>query len=150
MQKSSLKRAWINLQAILFKKKINVKWDKKWEAKLEESIVKNADLIREFRKAQKEASKEAISLIKQQTTPENRHEVMLVIKRYNRYLNPFGTLSEKEAHRFEEMLSHFQLNAMQIERDIIQQMVEDEQISMQTATDLRQNLIYDEMLMIQN
>ncbi|MBR8644524.1 hypothetical protein KEH51_07920 [[Brevibacterium] frigoritolerans] len=41
------------MQAILFKKKINVKWDKKWEAKLEDSIVKNADLIREFRKAQK-------------------------------------------------------------------------------------------------
>jgi CPA1 family monovalent cation:H+ antiporter len=39
---------------------------------------------------------------------------------------------------------------MQIERDIIQQMVEDEQISIQTATELRQNLIYDEMIMIQN
>ncbi|MCM3675699.1 hypothetical protein M3699_17950 [Peribacillus simplex] len=138
------------MQAILFKKKINVKWDKKWEAKLEESIVKNADLIRQFRKAQKEASKEAISLIKQKTTPENRHEVMLVIQRYNRYLNPFGTLSEKEANRFKEMVSHFQLNAMQIERDIIQQMVEGEQISLQTATELRQNLIYDEMLMVQD
>ncbi|MDQ0880416.1 hypothetical protein [Peribacillus sp. V2I11] len=120
------------------------------EVKLEESIVKNADLIRQFRKAQKEASKEAISLIKQQTTPENRHEVMLVIQRYNRYLNPFGTLSEKEANRFKEMVSHFQLNAMQIERDIIQQMVEDDQKSMQTATELRQNLIYDEMLMVQD
>lgn len=75
---------------------------------------------------------------------------MLVIQRYNRYLNPFGTLSEKEHISFEEMVSHFQLIAMQIERDIIQQMVEEEQISMQTATELRQNLIYDEMLMIQN
>ena len=57
MQKSSLKRAWINWQAPLYQKKLNVKWDKKWENKLENSIVKNADLIREFRKAQKEASK---------------------------------------------------------------------------------------------
>jgi CPA1 family monovalent cation:H+ antiporter len=65
-------------------------------------------------------------------------------------LNPFGTLSEKEAKHFEEMVSQFQLNAMQIERDIIAQMVEDEQISIQTATELRQNLIYDEMIMIQN
>ncbi|MBR8644523.1 hypothetical protein KEH51_07915 [[Brevibacterium] frigoritolerans] len=89
-------------------------------------------------------------MIKQQTAPENRHEVMLVIQRYNRYLNPFGTLSEKEAKRFEEMVSQFQLNAMQIERDIIAQMVEDEQISIQTATEIRQNLIYDEMIMIQN
>ncbi|MFD6209478.1 Na+/H+ antiporter [Peribacillus sp. NPDC060253] len=150
MQKSYLQRAWIFLQAFLFKKKLNVKWDKKWEAKLEDSLDKNSELIREFRKAQKEASKEAISLIKQQTTPENRHEVMLVIQRYNRYLNPFGTLSEKEANRLHEMVSHFQLNAMQIERDIIQQMVEEDRISTKTATELRQNLIYDEMLMIQN
>lgn len=150
MQKSPLKRAWINWKAIFIKNKINVKWDKKWEAKLENSINKNADLIREFRKAQKEAQKEAMILIKKQTTPENRHEVMLVIQRYNRYLNPFGTLSEKEVNRFEELVSRFQLNAMQIERDIIQQMVEEDQISTTTATELRQNLVYDEMLMIQN
>ncbi|MFJ7745181.1 Na+/H+ antiporter [Peribacillus sp. NPDC097295] len=150
MQKSPLKRAWINWKTLFIKNKINVKWDKKWETKLENSINSNADLIREFRKAQKEAQKEAMILIKQQTTPENRHEVMLVIQRYNRYLNPFGTLSEKEVNRFEEMVSRFQLNAMQIERDIIQQMVEEDQISTKTATELRQNLVYDEMLMIQS
>ncbi|MGE7878788.1 Na+/H+ antiporter [Peribacillus muralis] len=150
VQKSFLQRVWISIQAILFKKKLNVKWDKKWEAKLENSLDKNADLIQEFRIAQKEASKEAISLIKQQTEPENRHEVMLVIQRYNRYLNPFPTLNEKEANRLQEIVSHFQLKAMQIERDIIQQMVEEDRISSKTATDLRQNLIYDEMLMIQN
>ena len=118
--------------------------------KLENSINKNADLIREFRKAQKTAQKEAVLLIKQQTTPENRHEVMLVIQRYNRYLNPFGTLNEKEVNRFEEMVSRFQLNAMQIERDVIQQMVEEDQISTKTATELRQNLVYDEMIMIES
>lgn len=150
MQKSPLKRAWINWKTLFIKNKINVKWDKKWENKLENSINKNADLIREFRKAQKEAQKEAMMVIKQQTTPENRHEVMLVIQRYNHYLNPFGTLSEKEVNRFEEMVSRFQLNAMQIERDIIQQMVEEDQISTRTATELRQNLVYDEMLMIQS
>ncbi|MFJ7676639.1 Na+/H+ antiporter [Peribacillus sp. NPDC097264] len=150
MQKSPLKRAWINWKTLFIKNKINVKWDKKWENKLENSINKNADLIREFRKAQKEAQKEAMMVIKQQTTPENRHEVMLVIQRYNHYLNPFGTLSEKEVNRFEEMVSRFQLNAMQIERDIIQQMVEEDQISTKTATELRQNLVYDEMLMIQS
>ncbi|AOH54956.1 Na+/H+ antiporter [Peribacillus muralis] len=150
VQKSFLQRVWISIQAILFKKKLNVKWDKKWEAKLENSLDKNADLIQEFRIAQKEASKEAISLIKQQTEPENRHEVMLVIQRYNRYLNPFPTLNEREANRLQEIVSHFQLKAMQIERDIIQQMVEEDRISSKTATDLRQNLIYDEMLMIQN
>ncbi|MGM9954624.1 MAG: Na+/H+ antiporter [Peribacillus sp.] len=150
MQKSPLKRAWINWKTLFIKNKINVKWDKKWENKLENSINKNADLIREFRKAQKEAQKEAMIVIKQQTTPENRHEVMLVIQRYNHYLNPFGTLSEKEVNRFEEMVSRFQLNAMQIERDIIQQMVEEDQISTRTATELRQNLVYDEMLMIQS
>ncbi|PJN91749.1 Na+/H+ antiporter [Bacillus sp. mrc49] len=150
VQKSFLQRVWISLQAILFKKKLNVKWDKKWEAKLESSLDKNADLIKEFRQAQKEASKAAISLIKQQIEPENRHEVMLVIQRYNRYLNPFGTLSEKEATNLQEMVSHFQLNAMQIERDIIQQLVEEDRISSKTATELRQNLVYDEMIMIQN
>ncbi|MFJ7831272.1 Na+/H+ antiporter [Peribacillus sp. NPDC097284] len=150
MQKSPLKRAWINWKTLFIKNKINVKWDKKWENKLENSINKNADLIREFRKAQKEAQKEAMMVIKQQTTPENRHEVMLVIQRYNHYLYPFGTLSEKEVNRFEEMVSRFQLNAMQIERDIIQQMVEEDQISTRTATELRQNLVYDEMLMIQS
>ncbi|WP_340373563.1 Na+/H+ antiporter [Peribacillus sp. FSL E2-0218] len=150
VQKSFLQRVWISLQAILFKKKLNVKWDKKWEAKLENSLDKNADLIKEFRQAQKEASKAAISLIKQQIEPENRHEVMLVIQRYNRYLNPFGTLSEKEATNLQEMVSHFQLNAMQIERDIIQQLVEEDRISAKTATALRQNLVYDEMIMIQN
>ncbi|MFJ7639393.1 Na+/H+ antiporter [Peribacillus sp. NPDC097225] len=150
MQKSPLKRAWINWKTLFIKNKINVKWDKKWENKIENSINKNADLIREFRKAQKEAQKEAMMVIKQQTTPENRHEVMLVIQRYNHYLNPFGTLSEKEVNRFEEMVSRFQLNAMQIERDIIQQMVEEDQISTKTATELRQNLVYDEMLMIQS
>ncbi|MFJ7848124.1 Na+/H+ antiporter [Peribacillus sp. NPDC097206] len=150
MQKSPLKRAWINWKTLFIKNKINVKWDKKWENKLENSINENADLIREFRKAQKEAQKEAMMVIKQQTTPENRHEVMLVIQRYNHYLYPFGTLSEKEVNRFEEMVSRFQLNAMQIERDIIQQMVEEDQISTRTATELRQNLVYDEMLMIQS
>lgn len=75
---------------------------------------------------------------------------MLVIQRYNRYLNPFGTLSEKEATNLQEMVSHFQLNAMQIERDIIQQLVEEDRISAKTATALRQNLVYDEMIMIQN
>lgn len=150
MQKSPLKRAWINWKTLFIKNKINVKWDKKWENKLENSINKNADLIRELRKAQKEAQKEAMMVIKQQTTPENRHEVMLVIQRYNHYLYPFGTLSEKEVNRFEEMVSRFQLNAMQIERDIIQQMVEEDQISTRTATELRQNLVYDEMLMIQS
>ncbi|MGE7603282.1 Na+/H+ antiporter [Peribacillus sp. NPDC097675] len=149
MQKSPFKRAWINWKTIFIKNKINVKWDKRWETKLENSINKNADLIREFRKAQNKAQKEAMLLIQQQTTPENRHEVMLVIQRYNNYLNPFGTLSEKEVNRYEEMVSRFQLNAMQIERDIIQQMVEENQISNKTATELRQNLVYDEMLMIQ-
>ncbi|WP_057915425.1 Na+/H+ antiporter [Peribacillus muralis] len=150
VQKSFLQRVWLSVQAILFKKKLNVKWDKKWEAKLEKSLDNNADLIQEFRQAQKEAAKAAISLIKQQTEPENRHEVMLVIQRYNRYLNPFPTLTEKETNRLQEMVSHFQLNAMQIERDIIQQMVEDDRISSKTATELRQNLIYDEMIMMQN
>lgn len=126
--------------------------DRKVKTEVKEKITKiiseNKELIKEFHHAYALSTKTAISFINKNINEDNRHESLIVIRFYNRYLN-WLTRKIHNDDKFEAKVGYYRLMAIQIERDSIQQLVESKQISREVAKELLENILYDEMMMIE-
>ncbi|MGX9757414.1 cation:proton antiporter [Clostridioides difficile] len=126
--------------------------DRKVKTEVKEKITKtiseNKELIKEFHHAYALSTKTAISFINKNINEDNRHESLIVIRFYNRYLN-WLTRKIHNDDKFEAKVGYYRLMAIQSERDSIQQLVETKQISREVAKELLENILYDEMMMIE-
>lgn len=126
--------------------------DRKVKTEVKEKITKiiseNKELIKEFHHAYALSTKTAISFINKNINEDNRHESLIVIRFYNRYLN-WLTRKIHNDDKFEAKVGYYRLMAIQSERDSIQQLVESKQISREVAKELLENILYDEMMMIE-
>ncbi|MCC0639372.1 MULTISPECIES: cation:proton antiporter [unclassified Clostridioides] len=126
--------------------------DRKVKTEVKEKITKiiseNKELIKEFHHAYALSTKTAISFINKNINEDNRHESLIVIRFYNRYLN-WLTRKIHNDEKFEAKVVYYRLMAIQSERDSIQQLVETKQISRDVAKELLENILYDEMMMIE-
>ncbi|MCC0701572.1 sodium:proton antiporter [Clostridioides sp. ES-S-0049-02] len=126
--------------------------DRKVKTEVKEKITKiiseNKELIKEFHHAYALSTKTAISFINKNINEDNRHESLIVIRFYNRYLN-WLTRKIHNDEKFEAKVVYYRLMAIQSERDSIQQLVENKQISRDVAKELLENILYDEMMMIE-
>lgn len=126
--------------------------DRKVKTEVKEKITKiiseNKELIKEFHHAYALSTKTAIAFINKNINEDNRHESLIVIRFYNRYLN-WLTRKIHNDDKFEAKVDYYRLMAIQSERDSTQQLVETKQISREVAKELLENILYDEMMMIE-
>ncbi|UWD50119.1 sodium:proton antiporter [Clostridioides difficile] len=127
---------------------INRKVKTEVKEKITKIISENKGLIKEFHHAYALSTKTAISFINKNINEDNRHESLIVIRFYNRYLN-WLTRKIHNDDKFEAKVGYYRLMAIQSERDSIQQLVETKQISREVAKELLENILYDEMMMIE-
>ncbi len=52
--------------------------------------------------------------------------------------------------KFESRVEYYRVMAIQSQRDSVQQLVENKQISREVAKELLENILYDEMMMIES
>ncbi|MFS0780209.1 Na+/H+ antiporter [Bacillus sp. 1P06AnD] len=149
MQKSPIRKLKSILLLWLFKRRINRKWKKDYEARLNDALDKYKDEIRGIRFAQIMAARGAVSYIKKQMNDDNHQEAILVMQRYNRFLKQMTLRKDKDGN-YQMKLNRTHLRATQIGRDIIEEMIEEKKITARVAGELRENLVYDEMLYIGN
>ncbi|WP_050616349.1 cation:proton antiporter [Bacillus testis] len=147
LQKSPMRKLKSIFLLWVFKRRINRKWKKGYETKVKNTLNKYSEEIRSIRFAQIMAARGAVSFIKKKMTDENRQEAILVMQRYNRFLKQMTLRKDKDGN-YQMQLNRAHLRATQIGRDIIENMIEDKKITANTASKLRENLVYDEMLYI--
>ncbi|VIG31688.1 Na(+)/H(+) antiporter [Clostridioides difficile] len=127
--------------------------DRKVKKEVKEKITKivseNKEIIKEFHYAYALSTKTAISFINKNTDENNRHEALISIRFYNRYLN-WITRKIQNDDKFESRVEYYRVMAIQSQRDSVQQLVENKQISREVAKELLENILYDEMMMIES
>ena len=106
------------------------------------------DLIEELHTVESKLQQAAVEEIERHTTASNRQEAMLVVQHYTRLNRTTGGPHDEEA--FQEQLKAVQLRSIQIGRDTVQELEETGQISPGSATQLRQTINYDELLVLDN
>ncbi len=143
--KTPFKTLKLMLKTLNFKRKLRK--NKEARVNFSKTINENKELINEFRFAQMTASRTAAQFIHEQINNDNHHEAMFILQSYERFANQMNTMMDGGTE-FEEEVKHYHLSAIQIGRDMIQQLLETNKINVNTARELRENLLYDEMLMI--
>lgn len=128
---------------------INRKVKKEVKEKITKIVSENKEIIKEFHHAYALSTKTAISFINKNTDEDNRHEALIAIRFYNRYLN-WITRKIQNDDKFEARVEYYRVMAIQSQRDSVQQLVETKQISREVAKELLENILYDEMMMIES
>ncbi|MFL8674644.1 cation:proton antiporter [Clostridioides sp. GD02404] len=145
IQKSIFKIARLKISMWIIDRKVKLEV----KEKITKIISENKEIIKEFHHAYALSTKTAISFINGNTDENNRHESIIVIRFYNRYLN-WLTRKIQNDDKFEAKVEYYRLMAIQSERDSVQQLVETKQISREVAKELLENILYDEMMMIES
>ncbi|MDL0264861.1 sodium:proton antiporter, partial [Clostridioides difficile] len=122
---------------------------KEVKEKITKIVSENKEIIKEFHYAYALSTKTAISFINKNTDENNRHEALISIRFYNRYLN-WITRKIQNDDKFESRVEYYRVMAIQSQRDSVQQLVENKQISREVAKELLENILYDEMMMIES
>lgn len=144
VQKSIFKIAKLKISMWIIDRKVKIEV----KEKITKLISENTEIIKEFHHAYALSTKTAILFINKNTDENNRHESLIAIRFYNRYLN-WLTRKVQNDDKFEAKVEYYRLMAIQSERDSVQQLVETRQISREVAKELLENILYDEMMMIE-
>ncbi|MFD2616018.1 Na+/H+ antiporter [Terrilactibacillus laevilacticus] len=133
-------RFWLNIRYFFKKRKAIRNIDQ------EDKIDINDDLgiYKHFRDTQKTVLNAALDAIKKHQTQANQKEAEFIIQKYERDIKLLQLTSEQE-DRFNRQFHNILISVIRMERDIVQDMLDNEEITPEIGLELRKNINFDEI-----
>lgn len=139
-EKNFIKKIFFRLKFSLLRNRLNHMEEKEIKEHFNSRFKNNQLIMDEFKLAQKISAEATIQALQNQMNTANRKETLRVIQRYNRFMKQ----SQDDLEEVEESNYYARL-ALQIQREIVQRMMDEKMIDYPVANQIGEQIGYDEL-----
>ena len=139
-EKNFIKKIFFRLKFSLLRNRLNHMEEKDIKEHFSSRFKNNQQIMEEFKLAQKISAEATIQALQNQMNATNRKETLRVIQRYNRFMKQ----SQDDIDEVEQSNYYARL-ALQMQREIVQKMMDDKVIDYPVANQIGEQIGYDEL-----